>query len=152
MNRILRAVALVCSLVMLACYAACTGDEKAETPDPAAAFERILAEVKFAAPLEDNSEYAEYMFSELPEGTTVRMYAAGGQYTDAAILFTVKDEADLGAVRTAANAYLESVKEEFRLYHPEEMPKLENAVIRNVAASLILVVTEDVETVNAILG
>ncbi len=152
MNRILRAAALVCSLVMLACFAACTGVEKAETPDPAAAFERILGEVKFAAPLEDNSEYAEYMFGELPAGTDVRMHAAGGQYTDAAILFTAPSEADLAAVRTAADAYLGSVKEEFRLYHPEEMPKLENAVIRTLGNSLILVVTEDVETVNAILG
>lgn len=150
MNRTVKAAALLLAALLSLLSFACTGVEK-PAADPGAAFSRILSEVAFAAPLEDNSEYAEFMFGELPEGTQIKMHAAGGQYVDTAILFTAPTEADIPAVRTAAEAYLASVKEEFRLYHPEEVPKLDDAVIYTAGSSLILVVTGDVETVNSIL-
>lgn len=149
MKNLFRAAALAFALIFGAAFLACTGEP--EAVDPAAAFERILSEVTFAAPLEDETELADYMFGDVPEGTEIRFYAAGGQYADTAMLFKAPSEADIPAVRDSAGAYIASLKEELRLYHPEEVPKLENAVFHQNGSNLIVVVTEDTETVSSIL-
>lgn len=42
-------------------------------------FSRLLEEVRYSAELEDASEYSDYILSDLPEGTDVKMYICGGQ-------------------------------------------------------------------------
>ena len=49
-------------------------------------FSRLLEEVRYSAELEDASEYSDYILSDLPEGTDVKMYICGGSHADAVAL------------------------------------------------------------------
>ncbi len=138
-------------VAVLAAALFCGCGEKKAPFDAEVAFGRILTEVKFAEELEDSSEYAEYTFGELPEGTKVKHFAATGKCTDTVMLFTVQNESDLDAVETVVRDYLNSLKNEADRYEPEEVPKLQNAVIYRNGTNLIVCVTADTETVNSIL-
>ena len=137
---------IVMILAFAAVFAACS--KKPETPaefDGAAAFEKLLAEVKYAGELEDASEYAEYMFGELPEGT------ASGKLADCAIMFKLADETKMAEARAALDEYLSSRTREAELYSPEEAAKLNNAIIIERGQYLIACVTDDTAAASAIL-
>ena len=67
------------------------------------------------------------------------------------MLIKVRNEADLAAVETAVKDYLVSMMDEARLYDPAQVPKLEQARTMKSGTSYIVVVTDDMETVNGIL-
>ena len=123
-------------------------DVPAEVFDAEKAFSRLLSEVKFDAELEDASDMAEYMFADLPEDTEVKMYMADGAYSDSVIMLKGSDKA---AIRAALDEYLSSLKKEAGRYNPEELTKLEKAVIFENGDYVFCCVTADSETVNSIL-
>ena len=143
---------IVMILAFAAVFAACS--KKPETPaefDGAAAFDKLLAEVKYAGELEDASEYAEYMFGELPEGTEVKLFTASGKLADCAIMFKLADETKMAEARAALDEYLSSRTREAELYSPEEAAKLNNAIIIERGQYLIACVTDDTAAASAIL-
>ena len=149
MKKINSVIALVLVTALSALAFACA---PAKAPlDPDAAFEKILSEVKFAETLEDASSYAEYTLGELPEGAEARIYTAGGQNVDCAMLIKVQNEADISVVENAVKAYIESMMDEAQHYDPAQLPKLEKARTKVLGTSYIVVVTDDIEAVNRIL-
>lgn len=145
-----RLTALFAALVIIAaCFCGC--GEKQPEFDPQAAFERLLVEVKYDATLQDMSEMAEYMFYDLPEGASVKMYAAGGQHEDAVIMLTAADESGLPALESAVKDYIDSRLYETDRYTPSESPKLKNAVMYSGGNTVIVCVTNDAETAQSIL-
>ena len=149
MNKFSKLPAIALVMVFAAVFAAC--GPKAAPFDADAAFSKLLSDVKYAQTLEDASAYVEYTIGDLPEGTEAKVFTAGGKYADCAMLFKVKDAADLDAVEAAVRGYLDSIKDEANHYDPEQVPKIEKAIVMRNGTSLIVCVTDDLEAANAIL-
>ena len=139
---------LVCAVLLTAC-----GKGAGDAFDAEKAFERILSEVKYGAKLEDVSKSAEFAFSGVPEGTEIRFWASeDGKLADAAILFKVKDAADLEKVRTSVEQYIKERRIEAERYSPEEVTKLDGAVTKAAGNYFIVCVTDDLASARDILN
>lgn len=141
---------LLIALMAMVVFTACSNGEKAPF-DADKAFDRIINEVNYAQPLTDISANAEYMFGDLPEGVEIKLYTAGDNCADCAMMFKAKDKADVAAIEQSVNEYIDSMIKECRFYNPDEVPKLEKAVVFINDITVIACVTDDVETVNSIL-
>lgn len=137
-------------ILAMAIFTACSKGGS-EPFDADKAFDRILNEVKYAQRLSDISANAEYMFGDLPEGVAIKLFTAGDNCTDCAMMFKAKDQADVAAIQTSVNEYIDSMIKECKFYNPDEVPKLEKAVVFVKDLAVIAVVTDDVDTVNNIL-
>ena len=131
-------------------FTACSKNDAAPF-DADKAFDRILNEVKFAQPLSDISANAEYMFGDLPEGTVIKVYTAGDNSADCAMMFKAGDKAAAESSEQCVREYIDSMIKECRFYNPDEVPKLENAVVFVKDNTVIACVTDDADTVNSIL-
>ncbi|MBR5713553.1 MAG: DUF4358 domain-containing protein, partial [Clostridia bacterium] len=54
-------------------------------------------------------------------------------------------------INNSVKTYIESLKNEAKLYNPEEVTKLDNAVIRTYDNCVFVCITNDVETAGSIL-
>jgi len=151
MNIIKKLTSIVLIVLMaMVCFTACNKGETAAF-DADKAFDRLLNEVKYAQPLDDISSHAEFMFGDLPEGVEIKLFTAGDTCADCAMMFKAKDKADVTAIEASVKEYIDSMIKECKFYNPEEVPKLENAVVFVKDLAVIACVTDDVDTVNSIL-
>jgi len=153
-SRVSRAVYCVLAVCLFAsallCSFGCSG-KKAEF-DAEAAFEHLLNDVKYAAPLTDESSMASILFGELPEGTQVRMYTADGTNEDALMMFTVADENDVNTIRSSVKDYIDMRLYEAERYAPEQVQKLRDAQTFVDGNTIIVCITDDTEAVRSILS
>ena len=110
-------------------------------------FSRLLEEVRYSAELEDASEYSDYILSDLPEGTDVKMYICGGSHADAVIMCKAGSSSDLPEIRSALDEYIAAG----RRYDPNEVSKYDKAVRFESGLYIFVCVTADTAGVNAVL-
>ena len=76
----------------------------------------------------------------------------GGALADEVSVWRVKDEKDAKTVQEAAEKRVENQKASFQDYVPEEMPKLEKAVITVDGDTVILCVSGDPEKAKEVIS
>ena len=81
----------------------------------------------------------------------IKLYTAGDNCADCAMMFKAKDKEGVIAIEQSIKEYLDSMIKECKFYNPDEVPKLENAVLFIKDLTVIACVTDDVDTVNKIL-
>lgn len=69
-----------------------------------------------------------------------------------AAVFQAKSKGDLGDIRAAVEKRIADQKASYEDYRPEEMPKLENAVVVEKGTALIYVVCPNYDAVSELLG
>lgn len=143
---------LLCLFIAALIAASLAACAKEEPFDAEKAYARIVSEVKFEAELRDMTDYAAFVFGDVAEGAEIRMLNADDKFEDAVIMFTLKDPADAEKAETAIRNYIAERKTEADRYNPEELPKLENAVVYTNGVHVFCVITDDAETARAILG
>lgn len=108
----------------------------------------------------------EYPLNELPADAANRLYnldgdilkeqsvyvGTGGALADEVSVWRVKDEKDAETVKEAAETRVENQKASFKDYVPEEMPKLENAVITVAGNTIILCVSSDSDKAKEVIS
>lgn len=108
----------------------------------------------------------EYPLNQLPEDAANRLYkldgsileeqavyvGTGGALADEVSVWRVKDEKDAKTVQEAAEKRVENQKASFQDYVPEEMPKLEKAVITVDGDTVILCVSGDPEKAKEVIS
>ena len=108
----------------------------------------------------------EYPLNQLPEDAANRLYkldgeileeqavyvGTGGALADEVSVWRVKDEKDAKTVQEAAEKRVENKKASFQDYVPEEMPKLEKAVIQVDGDTIILCVSSDPEKAKEVIS
>ena len=143
------AVAVLAAVILT--LAACGGDKTEQTTaafDAENAFSRLLSEVKYA----DTSSSADFMFSDLPQNAEIKMYTCeSGSHPDELIMMKAAKEEDVQALETAAKTHLTELTAQLRDYNPQEVPRVENAVVCTNGLYVFVCVTDDVETAKAIL-
>ena len=113
--------------------------------DPAVAAADIIAKTGFSVTLDAIDEAnVQYItgYEKLPEGTKSSVNMAAGANAEEVSVFKAGDTA---AVKEAISAHVEAQKTAFSSYKPEDMPKLDNAVIVEKNGVVVLVVTADYE-------
>ena len=134
----------------VAALSACGGGKKL---DAEAAFQSLLTEVTYAKELTDLSANAPYYFENMPQDAEIKLYrASGSSNTDQLIMVKAKDADGVKAAAESVGKYLDGLKKQAQLYTPEEMQKLNNAVIFDSDNYLFVCITEDLDTVHQILG
>lgn len=134
---------------------ACDKTETAPTTeafDAESAFSRLLSEVKYAETLADTSSAAEFTFSDLPKDSEVKMYSCeSGSHPDELILLKAAADSDVSALEQAARTHLSELVSQLKDYNPQEVPRVENAVVVTKGLYVFVCVTDDTETAKAIL-
>lgn len=114
-------------------------------------FSRLLEEVRYSAELEDASEYSDYILSDLPEGTDVKMYICGGSHADAVIMCKAGSSSDLPEIRSALDEYIAAGRRSAERYDPNEVSKYDKAVRFESGLYVFVCITADVSSAAAIL-
>ena len=126
---------------------------KADEPfDAEETLTRLLAEVKYAADLEDASDYAEYAFAGIPERVEIKMYSCGGGHADAVIMCKASEASELPGIRDALKEYIASRRHDAERYDPREVTKYDSAVWCERELYVIVCITDDTETAEAVLS
>lgn len=108
----------------------------------------------------------EYPLNELPADAANRLYkldgeileeqavyvGTGGALADEVSVWRVKDEKDAKTVQEAAEQRVENQKVSFKDYVPEEMPKLEKAVITVDGDTVILCVSANPDAAKEVIA
>lgn len=152
MKHIQRTVALLLVLVSVFGLAACgKKEEEKKTLDPQAAFQALLTQLEYDTELKDVGDSGAMYFPDLPEGATVKMYAGSGYYADKVALITVAQESDVDAAMNSVKTHVQQLRSQFQSYIPEEVPKIDNAVIWQQGTSIILCISPDYQKAQSVI-
>ena len=150
-NRFFRCVCLLLIAAMILPLWGCTPSESISY-DGAALVNSLLAQIKFADSLEYVGEsVASLYFPDLPEGSKVQMYLGSGYYADEVALITLSKEQDVAAGKSSAQEHIAQLRAQFVSYIPEEVGKIDKAVIWEGGNYIIVCITADYANAKLIL-
>lgn len=154
MKRIAASAAAI--LMALTLFSGCsqTGSKTITAPTDEVA-QKLMDSLSFEYPLnqlpEDAANKIYKLDGEILEEQTVYV-GTGGALADEVSVWRVKDEKDAKTVQEAAEKRVENQKISFKDYVPEEMPKLEKAVIQVDGDTVILCVSSDPEKAKEVIS
>ena len=145
------AVLLLAALLMLP-LAACGKSEPAVSVDAQSLLQSLLRQVAFDSELTPAEDSSAVYFPDLPEETKITLYSGSGYYPDELILLELPDEKEASAAMKAVTKHLSELRSQFLSYIPEEVPKIDDAVSRQLGRYIFVAVTSDYHTANDILN
>ena len=148
-----RFVCLVLAIVMVFAMTACGKDNKQEAKeyDGAALLQSLLEQVKFSDTMTGVGDFASLYFPDMPESAKIEMYTGSGYYADELALISVSSAADLEAVKASVDVHMEQLTAQFKNYIPEEVAKIEKAIVWQGGSHTIVCITNDYATAQKIL-
>lgn len=152
---LLRSIAMLLVLSVVLPLAACgkpQGNENETTPVNAGDLvDTLLQCVRFDTQLTDAGDSAALFFQNLPDYALVTMYSGSGYYADELTWITLAQESDMEQALSSVETHIAQVREQFQNYIPEEVDKIDNAVIWNQGVHIILCITNDYDNAAAII-
>lgn len=140
-----KTLCLLAAFSLMLSLAACSGGAKAAF-DPETATAAILDSGAFSAAPEELDAANLYDFEGygLKEGvvTASKSYLASG-LTEQVSVLVCKDESGAKAVEQLLKLYLEDAKASYQDYAPNEIPKLDAAILERRGSTVLLVVAGD---------
>lgn len=111
----------------------------------------LLSQVRYDTELKPMGETGALYFPDLPEGSTVSLYAGSGYYADEVALLTLPS-ADKGTnAMQAVDNHIAEVRRQFASYIPAEVEKIDRAVTRQNGKYIFVCITNDYSSANLIL-
>ena len=140
-----RFVCLVLAIVMVFAMTACGKDNKQEAKeyDGAALLQSLLEQVKFSDTMTSVGDFASLYFPDMPESAKIEMYTGSGYYADELALISVSSASDLEAVKASVDVHMEQLTAQFKNYIPEEVAKIEKAIVWQGGSHTIVCSTND---------
>ena len=141
------ALFLLLAMLMVLSLAAC-GDKSSATVDAEGLGKALTERVQFDSTMSaiDAGDYL-----ELPEGSSAAAYMSDGSTMEEIFVVSCKDKTDASAVKIAMQELLDSQTQEAGRYQPEEAERLNNAVFATYGTCVVLCVTSDTDTANAVI-
>ena len=149
MKNIKKSVSLLLTVLLLLTMAACAAPESTNYDVPAL-LQSILQQVHFDAELIENKNGLLSFFG-LPESAQVVYYHAKGQIADEVALITLASDKDMATAEEVVNTHIQSLRNQFQQYAPEETAKHDKAVIWKHQNYLLMCITADHAGVKLIL-
>ncbi len=152
MRKMKKILLAIVAFVLVLGLAACGGEETftVNASDAAAklrdglVFQDELMEVSennlsnlYGLSAEDVSEYKAYVSATMATAEEVAVFVA--------------QDGKVDAVRQAVDARVQDQKENYQNYQPQEMTKLNSAIVRQKGNVVVLVVADDTETANTLV-
>ena len=145
-----RILALLLCAAMLVGLLGCS-KEAPKTINIDALTATLLDQVTFDTPLADTGADAALYYPALPQNSMFRLFIGSGYYADELAVITLASEKDADTAKAAIDEHLSQKKGEFLNYLPNEVPKIENAIVWQEGRYIVVVITADTETANRIL-
>lgn len=142
-----RIITLLLAVMTAVSLVAC-GDKASATVD-AEALGRALAErVQFDTTVSaiDPGNYL-----DLPQGCSAMAFMSDGSTVEEIFVVQCSDKTDASAVKVSMQSLLDSQKQEMERYKPEEVARLDNAIFATYGTCVVLCVTNDTDTANAVI-
>ena len=150
-TKIVRLMSIILASVMLISLAGCGEKKESASIDPQATLQSLLNDVKYSAELSKVGKNASMYFPDLPEGSTIELYRGSGYSAEEVALITVPTAEDAKKAEEIINQHIKETHDQFMNYQPEEVEKIDNAVISVNGRYVFLCITDDAETAKKIL-
>ena len=148
----LRGIALALEVVSVFGLVGCSKDAaSAGDFSGEALFYTLVKNVTYASPLEDAGDSTALYFPEMPEGAALVLYKGSGYFADEVVWVTLQDKEDMDTAKAMFRKHLTQLREQFQNYQPQEVGKIDKAVLWHQDTTLILCITDDTKTVQSIL-
>ena len=148
MKRILSAVLAALLILTLA---AC-GDSGAKTVDVQKLADALKTGVAFESALSAvSSDELAFSLSAMPESYTAAAYRADGTTSEEIIAVQCESKDDAASVKSALETHLAELKDQASKYQPEEVARLDGAILTVSGNCAVLCVTSDTDTANGII-
>ena len=144
-NRIL---SLFLAFVLLVSLAGCGTPPASINYD--AVLYHLLNDVTFDTELLDTGDLAYIYFPEIPQGSTVRQFIGSGYFADELVAISVSDASSVEKVRNSLQSHVSQIRNQFQNYIPDEVKKIDEAIIWESGTYLFLIITKDTETAEQI--
>lgn len=151
-----RFITLMLAMVMALSLAAC-GSKDTASVDAAGLAKALAEKVQFdsgmtALSADDASFYlAEDLPDGLPEGSTISAYMSAGNTLEEIFVVSCKTKTDADAVKVAIQTLLDSQMKQAETYQPDEVTRLNGAIFGTYGTCVVLCVTSDTDTANAVI-
>ena len=150
-HRFLKCVCLLLIAAMILPLWGCTTAEPTSYDGPGLAAS-LLAQVKFADTLESVGDAtASLYFPGLPEGSKVQLYQGSGYFADELALITLSKQKDAAGAKKSVEEHIAQLRAQFVSYIPEEVGKIDKAVIWEGGNYIIVCITADYANAKLIL-
>ena len=147
MKRIICALLAVClALAIVAC-----GNGKQQDVDVAALASTLCKEVKFESELTELAEGQLGNYLTVPAGTQSLTYMSNGTTAEEIIAAKCASESDARALKESIEQFLGEQRTEMGRYLPEEVARLEQAILTQKGIYVVLCVTADTSTAENII-
>ena len=135
-----RIITLLLAVMTAVSLVAC-GDKASATVDAAG---RVQFDTALSA-----IDAGDYL--ELPEKCEASAYMSDGSTVEEIFVVQCSDKTDASAVKVSMQSLLDSQKQEMERYKPEEVARLDNAIFATYGTCVVLCVTNDTDTANAVI-
>ena len=148
MKRILSAVlAALLILTLVAC-----GDTAGKTVDVQALADALKSGVAFEGSMSAVSgDELAFSLSAMPANYKAAAYRAEGITSEEIIAVQCDSKDDAALVKSALETHLAELKDQASKYQPEEVARLDGAILTVSGTCVVLCVTADTDTANAII-
>ena len=137
------ALIVLAAMVLTGCGSGETGKPgKTGEIDCNALLQSLRSNVQFDTELK-SSKNAALAFPDLPEGSQVVLYTGSGAFADRLALLTLPKASDRKAARAVVDKHIAEVRDQVMKYAPEEVGKLDSAIIYEHDNCILLCVTND---------
>ena len=145
-----RTAALLLALALTVALAGC--GSKTEEVDVAALAAELKEKVEFVSgEMKELTADTLSNYVDLPEGTKTAFYMGTGLSAEEIIAVQCANEKDAAALKTNVEHLLKNQIDREGAYHPEVIPRLENAVLIQQGTCVVLCVTDDADTAEQII-
>ena len=129
-------------LLLLSACAPSTGKKEVEI-DLDALADKLLESESFGEALNPVDDGIAETIYNIENASSARLYVGSGAVADELALFQFEDEAAAQDAAELARARVENQRESFADYIPEEVPKLDNAVVKSFGRYLVVCISSD---------
>lgn len=151
MKRIITRLTVSALLLML--VLAMTGCKKQKTEiDAQNILFGLLNQVAFDTELEQVGNNAVLYFPELPETTVIQLYTGSGYFADEVALLTLPNAKECRDAMDVVKEHVKEMREQFMFYVPEELNKIDHAVICQSGRYIFLCITNDYANAERVLN
>lgn len=145
-----RFITLMLAMVMALSLAAC-GSKDTASVDAAGLAKALAERVSFDSTMTALSADDLGFYIELPDKCTTGAYMSDGSTMEEIFVVACESKTDADTVKVSIQALLDSQKQEAERYQAEEAARLDNAVFGTYGTCVVLCVTSDTDTANAVI-
>ena len=143
---------MICAVLaaLLALMTAACGGEQRDV-DVVAMARALREQVAFEAELKELTEGQLSNYLAVPDGTVAVAYMSSGTTAEEIIAARCASESDARAPKGSVERFLADQRDEMQRYLPEEVARLERAVLAHKGACVVLCVTADTAAAEQII-